>query len=83
MENLIENLYVVSEGNIAVSDLPLRMKTNLEKSPLKLAAVERLHIIKVLEIYNHHLKTSADAMGIALNTLKNKIKEYKINVKQV
>jgi transcriptional regulator of acetoin/glycerol metabolism len=80
MENLIENLYVFNSETVTLNDLPVRMKINQEKSPLKMSEVERLHIIKVLKIFNGNLQKTAISMDVALNTLKNKIKLYDIDI---
>lgn len=74
--NIIDNFYVFSSAKATIKDLPAYMFDNKNDSTLlKLADVEYNHIKKVLKMYGNNKSKAAKALGIALNTLKNKIKE--------
>ncbi|MBN2662006.1 MAG: sigma-54-dependent Fis family transcriptional regulator [Bacteroidales bacterium] len=73
--NIIDNLYVFAENNAELSDLPLYVNKINSDFSLKLADVEREHIKKVLKLCNNNKSQAANTLGIALNTLKNKIND--------
>lgn len=81
LENLIERFYVLERGNVGVETLPKRVWQQEDIFSTKLAVMEKLHITKILKLYQYNLSQTAKALGIALNTLKNKINTYKINYK--
>ncbi len=79
LENILDYIFVLSENDRATIDnLPPYIKTI--SSGLSLKEVERRHIEKVLRIFNYNKMQTARALGIAVNTLKNKIREYEIKV---
>ncbi|MCK5535892.1 MAG: sigma-54-dependent Fis family transcriptional regulator, partial [Bacteroidales bacterium] len=82
LENLIEQLYVFTDSEVQLSNLPDRIINQELNSELSLKAAEKKHIAKVLAIYKNNLTHTYKALGLgSVNTLKSKIKEYKINIK--
>lgn len=78
---LIEGLYIISENSeICIDALPDYIKLQPEPTSFLLEDVERVHIEKVLKMFQGNKSRTARALGIALNTLKKKIKDYKIDV---
>lgn len=79
LDTLITRLYVFCEGKIEPEDL-LRITRPRDLSyDLSLAAHERRHLLRVLKAYQYNLSQSARVLGIALNTLKNKMDSYGIS----
>ncbi len=78
LENLIEQLYVFSNGIVDSTLLPERLFESGKNSDLTLKSIEKQHIVKVLRLFKGNLTHSSKAMGIALNTLKNKMRAYGI-----
>lgn len=74
LENLIERFFVLGQEKVGVSSLPERIRKPKSSFSPKLADAEALHIQKVLELHDFKLGTTAEALGIALNTLKKKLK---------
>ncbi len=82
LENLIERFYVLnSNGIVRSSDLPKRILNPQKKNSLLLNDIEKWHIEKVLKINDFNQLRTAKDLGIAYNTLRNKIKEYGIELK--
>lgn len=52
--------------------------TGSAKSLESLAKVERDHIFKALDYYNHNITAAAKALGLGRNTLYRKLEKYKI-----
>ena len=78
LENLVESLYVFNDVAVDLSALPKRISNPIEESKMDLESVEKMHIEKVLKM----TKSNAEAcrvLGIALNTLKAKIKLYDLS----
>ncbi|MEM9723595.1 MAG: sigma 54-interacting transcriptional regulator [Bacteroidota bacterium] len=77
LENIISYGYIFAQQEITWEDLPdyLLRKSTLPIS-LKLEAVEKKHILKVWEIESHNLSRTAKTLGISLNTLKSRLREY-------
>ncbi|WP_336828216.1 sigma 54-interacting transcriptional regulator [Sphingobacterium multivorum] len=73
LENLIESLYVFSEEKATVESLPSRFLTPIVENKMDLKTVERLHIQKVVKMANSNAE-AARILGIAVNTMKAKIK---------
>lgn len=72
--NIIDNLYIFSDELATLNNLPQYLLVDNNKSAtLKLADVEKNHIKKVLKMYGNNKSKAAKALGIALNTLKNKL----------
>ena len=81
LENLIERLYVLhANKEIEVEDLPKFIVIKSKESPLLLSEVEKEHITKVLKLHNGNQRQTAISLGIVLNTLKSKLKSYKIQL---
>jgi DNA-binding NtrC family response regulator len=78
LENAVERAVVVCAGEtIGLRDLPLQMasaRRNAEGDSL--AAVEKAHIVEVLESNRWNITRSARVLGIDRVTLYNKIKKY-------
>jgi len=81
LENIIERLYVFTEVDeeVQADDIPSFIKQNNNTKSLLLNDLEKRHIKYVMNIYNGNQTQSAKAMGIALNTLKNKMRDYGIS----
>ena len=80
LENAIERAVVVGKGRkIMLEDLPIfsrgQAPSILNNS---LEAMERTHIIKILDENRWNITRSAEILGIGRSTLYNKIKRYKI-----
>lgn len=79
LENLVETLYVFCEGEVTCPDLPQRLLDVPEDVSLKWQDVEKLHIEKVLSFFKGNQRQALLALGYgSINTLKKKMKEYKI-----
>jgi len=79
LENIIEQLYVFYDNEIIKPEnLPQNLLLNGEKSEFNLKTVEKKHIAKVLGYFKGNLTHTKDALGISMNTLKSKIKNYGI-----
>jgi two-component system, NtrC family, response regulator HydG len=84
LQNVIERGVVLSADNIiGVDDLPGLMEappaavpTTLRKIPM--AEVEKEHIEAILRAENWNMQRSADILGMHRNTLRQKIKEYRL-----
>ena len=76
LENLIERLYVFTEGEVSPEDIPRFVKQNDNEKSLSLDDVEKHHIKYVMDLYNGNQSRSAEALGIVVNTLKNKLDKY-------
>ena len=79
LENTIHRLVVMTEGNtIDVTDLPAHMRFALTdtRDPLRtLEAVEREHILRVLELMKGNKSKAAEVLGIDRKTLREKLKK--------
>lgn len=76
LENLVENLYVFNETEVTITDLPERIRRRSTSHSFLLRDAEALHIEKVLQFHQGNLSQTAQALGIVLNTLKKKMREY-------
>ena len=80
LENLVESLYVFNEEKIDTTDLPDRIKNVPEEKSLHWKDVEKMHIRKVLKLFNGNQNKTKEAIGYgSINTLKNKLEEYDID----
>jgi len=84
LKNTIERLVVMTEGNsISIEDLPENIRvvssTTAEGTEVILSGVERKHILKVLHEKQGNKTLAAEALGISLKTLYNKLKAYHID----
>jgi transcriptional regulator with PAS, ATPase and Fis domain len=76
LENMIESLYVFCEDEVQLEDLPKRLRESETENTLLLSAAEKKHILKVFKIKNYNITHTKDALGIAPNTLKDRLKSY-------
>ncbi|MEM7036752.1 MAG: sigma-54 dependent transcriptional regulator [Bacteroidota bacterium] len=76
MENIVENLYVFSDREVKLEDFPRRMFEKRLSESFLLKDVEAQHIEKVLQYFDGNMSQTCRALGIALNTLKSKMREY-------
>lgn len=74
LENLIERLYAIVEGEVTERNLPKIFKELSLENSLKLIDVENKHIRKVFEMCNKNGQETCRLLGISYNTLKSKIK---------
>ncbi len=86
LENAIERLVVLAEGDaISVDDLPENMRYatlsshSVGETGETLSGVEKGHILKVLNEKQGNKTLAAEALGISLKTLYNKLKVYHID----
>jgi transcriptional regulator with PAS, ATPase and Fis domain len=81
LENLIEQLYVFFDEHIALNDLPERVRRPSPEGSMKWMDVEKEHIRKVLNTVSGNQNQALKILGYgAINTLRNKIREYSIEV---
>jgi len=85
LKNTIERLVVMTEGDsISIEDLPENIRvvssTTAEGTEVILSGVERKHILKVLHEKQGNKTLAAEALGISLKTLYNKLKAYHIDL---
>lgn len=79
LENLIERLYTFVEKKAELTDLPQRIRfPERSISSLKLDDIENRHIRKVLGMVSGNITKASGILGIAYNTLQNKIRKYSI-----
>lgn len=85
LRNVIERSMIVCDGDILTSeDLPIDIQQTCEKrgtgeissSDFELAAIEKRHIIRVLEYTKRNKTEAARLLKIGLTTLYRKIEEY-------
>ncbi len=84
LDNAIERAVILAEGQprIEVPDLPPEIRSSASRQSHKagaiatLAEVEQHHILATLERLGGHRKRTAQALGIAENTLWRKLKRY-------
>ncbi|MFN3603800.1 MAG: sigma-54 interaction domain-containing protein [Leptonema sp. (in: bacteria)] len=94
LENTIERLVVLSDGNLLVENLPEKILRHFDKNILfksektfpqntkatfpSLEQVEKDHINRTLILANGRIQEASDLLGIHRNTLRLKIKKYKL-----
>lgn len=83
LQNVIERFRVLGESSIfSEVDIPPHILDRVlekelpDESSLLLSDVEKRHILKVLEKFNGNKTKAADAMGITVKTLYNKLSRY-------
>lgn len=76
LENMVESLYVFCEEDVALHDLPKRLRQSDPDHSMLLEDVERAHILKIYELKNKNLTHTHETLGVAKNTLKTKLKKY-------
>lgn len=78
LENLVEGFYVFVKGTITKEDIPLKVKVpTITGNSLLLKDIEKKHIEYVLQKTNNNFTQASKILGIALNTLKNKLRNFK------
>jgi two-component system response regulator HydG len=83
LQNLIERFKILVEGStIKVSDIPFHCvvanPTDEYRDSWKLDTVEKQHIIRVLSHFKGNKTKAAQAMGITVKTLYNKLSQYSV-----
>ncbi|MDX2246570.1 MAG: sigma 54-interacting transcriptional regulator [Bacteroidia bacterium] len=76
LENLITHFYVMAGNEVTLDDLPEDTREQIHGHSLQLKDIEKAHILKILKMENNKYKPTARVLGIAYNTLINKLKEY-------
>ena len=84
LKNTIERLIVMAEeDSVSIGDLPenIRMASSTAAEGMEaiLSGVEKKHILKVLHEKQGNKTLAAEALGISLKTLYNKLKAYNIS----
>ena len=79
LDSLITRLYVFSRGKVRLPDLDRLHRHRPGRYSLSLEEMERRHIARVLEAHQYVKSHTAEALGIALNTLKSKMQKYGID----
>ena len=83
LENLIETLYVFCDKEVIVDDIPVRFEESNAKTSLKWEDVEKAHIEKVLRLKKGNQRQAWLALEYgSINTLRSKIKEYRIETEE-
>ena len=81
LENLLETLYVFHPGAglVELGALPLRLREPAATGhSLRLADVEREHLLRVLALKNNVKRQAALALGIDERTLATKLRSYEL-----
>jgi len=86
LENLIENMVIiVDDEKIGVCNLPEEIREHVDTkdykpdSELSLSDLEKQHIINTISNMNGNKTRVAEALGISIKTLYNKLKSYNIS----
>src|SRR5699024_6838088 len=77
LENLIERLYVFTEGEVSAKDIPQFVKQNDNEKSLSLDDTEKQHIEYVMELYNGNQSRSTEVLCIVENYLRRKLDTYR------
>jgi transcriptional regulator of acetoin/glycerol metabolism len=83
LENVIVSLYVFCEDTVTLADLPNRLLQDQspQTNPFDWKQTEKKLIGEALRFYQGNQSQAQRALGYgSINTLKNKIQEYKIMV---
>jgi PAS domain S-box-containing protein len=78
LRNALERALILSRGDtIALRHLPPEIRTSATASerPMRLADVERAHILRVLELSGGNRTRAAEILGISRSTLKRNLAE--------
>lgn len=79
LENAIERAVVIRRsGDIKAEDLPFNIHVHKNDEEENLEAIEKKHIIKMLEKYGYNISKVAKVLGIDRVTLYNKMSKYNI-----
>ncbi len=75
--NIIDHFYIFATKKACTEHLPYHVK-HKPVTFTKLADMERVHIEKIYRMFDKNKTQTANALGISVNTLKNKLKLYGI-----
>ena len=81
LENLLETLYVFQPGTslVELGALPMRLREPAATgNSLRLADVEREHLMRVLALKNNVKRQAAQVLGIDERTLAAKLRSYEL-----
>lgn len=86
LENIIERAVIVCQGEyLAPENLPEHVscrqaetQVSIDGFPVTLEALEREHIARVLSYTKGNISQTAKILGVQRNTIKNKIREYRL-----
>ncbi len=79
LNNILDHLYIFAEDSKAcLEHLPYHLINTGDRSYTKLSDVERAHILKIYNLMNKNKTRTAEALGISVNTLKAKLRNYGI-----
>ncbi len=79
LENAIERAVVIRRsGDIKAEDLPFNIHDHKQDEEENLEAIEKKHIVKMLEKYGYNISKVAKVLGIDRVTLYNKMNKYSI-----
>lgn len=82
LRNVIERSIILAEnGIISERCLPRELVTSAGGSepPLRLAAVEKEHILKLLDFHGGNRQKTAETLGIGRKTLYRKLRQYELD----
>lgn len=79
LEKIITHFYVFADKLVEMANLPARWKRQSPKQSWELEHIIAQHIQRVLEVFEGNLTHSCKALGMSYNTLKQKIKKYKLD----
>jgi two-component system response regulator AtoC len=84
LENIVERGVILSKDEtISLTELPKELTSPAAKEGKTLGALERNHILKVLEETGGNVAQTAKILGIHRMTLYNKLKKYSIDVNKI
>lgn len=84
LQNVIERAVLLCDGNkiesIRLDPCSREEADNIEnRNPVRLAEMERLHIIEILNRSEGNRTLAAEELGISVRTLRNKLKAYEMS----
>lgn len=77
LQSIIINFFVFCNDEVTLDDLPKEIHQH-HKNSYNLINANRLHIEKTFLHFNRNIQQTARALGIATNTLKNKLRKFHI-----
>lgn len=78
LKNVVERCVILSDGELTASSLPREFNMDNADDAMDLRSMEKKHIRKVLAHCNGNKTQAAKMLDIALTTLYQKIKEYRL-----
>ncbi|MFO7718563.1 MAG: sigma-54-dependent transcriptional regulator [Thermodesulfobacteriota bacterium] len=82
LRNVLERSIILSEGGLITEHvLPSELRTDApqeepEENPLRLEAVEKAHIQRILHFFDFNRSQTAEALGVSRKTLYRKLQKY-------